>query len=116
VFTAIIVVAYAMHCRRKKIHYPSNLFEPFRPMRWLWLSWFPVIIVFIYFIGDYDAKFPNAAVSPVGRALSAGLFSGLLTLVVSFFIIRIPSPLTPSKFKYRPQWFFKRWAGRKVTA
>lgn len=108
--TAAIVGLYWNSARRKKIHTPADLFKPYTPMRWLWLAFVPVVLVFIVYAVEYRKLFSGAQVSYMSGAVAVGLWAGFLTLLLAYLLMLIPQ-ITPAKFRYRPLWLFYRKKG-----
>lgn len=111
--TAAIVGLYMWSVRRKKIHTPDDLFKPYTPMRWLWLAFFPVVVVFIVYVVEYRKLFSGARVSYMSGAVAVGLWAGFLTFLLAYLLMLIPQ-ITPAKFRYRPLWLFYHKKGART--
>lgn len=108
---ATILVAYIVHARRRRVHTPNDLFTSFTPMKWLFLSVVPALIVGYRFDTLFTTTFPLTVFSPTLSALEVGVWTGFLTFVLGHLCILLPG-VTPSRYRYRPLWFVMRFVGR----
>lgn len=98
--TLAIVLLYAVHAHRLRVRRPGDLFLPYAPLRWLWLSLVPGAAAGLLLSLEYVAQFPGRA-SPLGGALRASAFVSLATLLLSYTVACLPG-VTPARFRYRP--------------
>lgn len=102
VTVAIAVIGYAVHARKLRITYADHYFASFTPLRWpLLLALTPAALVLWRFVVEYKTLFPLTAVSPLGAALQAGVWAGLLSFLLARLLVMLPG-ITPRKFRYRP--------------
>lgn len=111
--TLVIIGLYSWSARRKKIRSPYDLFAPYKPLRWLWLAWIPAVAAFLIYAVKYQRLFSGAAVSFMAGAVTVGLWAGVLTLLLAYPLICLPS-ITPAKYRYRPLWLFYRKRGAQL--
>lgn len=100
--TAIVGIYY-WASRKLTIRVPPDPFRPYTPMRWLWLSVFPGVLITVLYLSRFGFLFPGARVPAVGAALMAGITTALVTYVVAQVAIWMPG-ITPLKFLYHPRW------------
>lgn len=116
--SVVILMFYWRSARRLKISNdrPLELFQPYRPLLWLWLSGIPIMLIGILFCYYYTDYF-GASVIVIGYGIVAGLWAGLLTFMLSYTLLTLPVlGITPAKFKYRPLWLVYRHRGRRVLS
>lgn len=108
-----ILIAYAVHARRKKIHAPSDLFASYTPMYWLALAVVPGVVIFFIYKRDYGRIFNTSPISYMSGAVGVALWTILLTILLAYLTMLFPH-VTPPKFRYRPYWFIFRSKGARV--
>ena len=114
VFGSVLIVGlYMWQSRKLTVRSPQDPFARFVPMRWLWLSSLPGILIGAIYAVRYTAVFPSAAISSVGGAVSAALLSALITFAIAQISMWIPG-VTPRKFLYHPRWPWRLFARRRV--
>ncbi len=110
---AVIVGLYMWQSRKLTVRSPQDPFARFVPMRWLWLSALPGILLGAIYAVRYAAVFPLAAISSVGGAVSAALLSAILTFAIAQISMWVPG-VTPRKFLYHPRWPWRLFARRRA--
>jgi hypothetical protein len=108
VFVAIVLltilligVAYAFAARRRRIHTPADLFEPYLPMGMLSLSLVGMTAMGIAAYVLYQSMIGDGIPGAFQAAMYAGSEALLLSLVGGYLAMLIPG-VTPAKYKYRP--------------
>jgi len=114
ILVAILAIEslYAWSAMKRKIHAPRDLFAPYTPMRWLWLSGAAAVTAGGVCLIQYADRFPNKAGS-LPAAISIAFWTLFWTALIGYMIILLPAS-TPAKFKYRPLWLFYRKRGSRT--
>lgn len=97
----MIGVLYYVSSRRLKIHIPADVFRPYTPLKWLWLTLVSGVVLFLVYRHNYLVSFPDAPASFMGRAVGLALWGMFLTFLLSVLVMASPR-MTPAKFRYRP--------------
>lgn len=116
----ILTLLYAWSIRRFKVRSPK---DPFRkPGRAWWLSWVAALLAPGVLMGAlYWIEFKKlffVLINPAWGAVTAGVASWLLSLVIFQLLIWIPG-ITPRKFLYHPRWLWRlgrRGTGRRASS
>src|ERR1017187_1508759 len=105
---AAIVGLYAYSARRRRIRIPADLFQPYRCMRWIWLSIPAAVGAGVVAALNFAKYCGEEATGVVPASISIGVETFLLCFIVGYVIILIPGiGITPPAFKYRPkEWIF----------
>ena len=104
---ASIVGLYAYSARRRRIHGPEDLFRPFRCMWWLLLCVPAGVVAAVVALLKFPVFCGEEATGVAPAAISIGLETTLLCLIIGYLIILFPG-VTPPILKYRPRaWFFR---------
>jgi len=103
----VIGVIYYLALRSKKIRQPSDLFNSFTPLYWLWLSVLPGIIMAIHFYTKGRISLGKEA-QLFGRSVGAGLELTVLSVLLTWLVIAIFTPFKFPQFAYRPVGLFCR--------
>lgn len=99
--TAVIVTLYAIHVRTLRIRRPQDLFQPFTPMRWLFLAPLPGLAAALLYAAEYARRFPESGVPSTLGALRVGGVVAGATLLCGYLLCCLPM-ITPARFRYRP--------------
>jgi len=113
VFVLLICAIYFFSVRRLVF---ADLQRPFRPMRWLWLSLVPGIIVGVraaLLFDSFDGLSGKFGAIPSG--ISTGLMAVFLTLVFAWLSFLVKG-VTPEMFEARPygliNWIRRKFKGK----
>jgi len=114
VATGVIIGIYALHASNRRIHKWQDTFKHYWPADWLFLAAAPAAFMFWRYWSSFTDVFPRTPISAMGGALGVGMWTGFVTLVVSWVLICAPG-VTPAKFRYRPLRVIYGKRGRLVT-
>jgi len=109
----IITLIYSSAAAARKIYKPADVFLPYTPMNWLWLSAVAALMaggICAWRYADYLGPKANGVVTV---SLWVGVWTGLWVLLLSYLLMMLPG-ITPSKFRYRPLWLFYRHRGVRM--
>ncbi len=113
--TAVIVILYAIHARTLRIRRPQDLFQPYTPLRWLFLSPLPGLAAALLLTAEYARRFPESNVPATLGALRVGGLLAVGTLLCAYVLCCLPM-VTPTRFRYRPIGPLLRSRGRGEDA
>lgn len=113
IVTFVTLLCYRRSSARKKVRTPGDLFGPYKPIHWLWLSLASGVVLFAYYGLRYSELFGGSTVDWLGNAGVIAVWAASWTLLVSYGFIGWAGFITPPKFRYRPRWFFYRKAGTR---
>jgi len=107
IMVIIIGVIYYVTLRQRKIRQPSDLFDSFTPLYWLWLAFIPGIIMGIQFY-TIGRDYLGEEAPLFGRAVGAGLETVVFTALLAWLVMVGFTPFKFPQFAYRPVGLFCR--------
>jgi hypothetical protein len=116
VSTALIVLAYWIWTRMRKVETPDGLFSPYAPLGVLWFVAVPAVFLFLKCRNLHDElvglQWHSYAVVP---AVKCALWGAGLVFVSSYLLMLVPG-VTPPLYRYRPMAWLLRWKVRRARA
>lgn len=102
----IILLAYVIAAKRRRIVAPGDVFLPYRPLGALMVA--PVMGLAVAIL--CFAQLNPIVDSITKAAISAEAFAvtTILSAVIAYVLIVLMKGLTPARFRYRPAWYLYR--------
>lgn len=113
-FAFLIILLYSITVRKWKIHSMEQLYGPYTPIGWLWLSLCTLVGMVVVYSVEYGERWTvDSFFTLIGPGVLVGVWGSLLTFLVAYVVMLTPLA-TPVQYRFRPlphfffRVFFKR--------
>lgn len=101
VTVVLTMLFYTGAASRRRVYFPSDLFAPYTPMRWILLALPGALVAGGLCYWQYSEALGSTG-GELGVSLQIALLNGVLSALISYLLIAFVGKFTPAKFRYRP--------------